>query len=77
MSPGKTTSSSSRKPVSRKPTEDTVKLCYCDPETLVDLGEGHNRCGRIYFCPAHKMIDTILWDEFVSFTPLTFKRPLV
>lgn len=67
----------SSKPVSRKPTEDTVKLCYCDPETLADLGEGHNNCGRIYFCRVHKIIDTILWDEFVSLTPLVFKRPLL
>lgn len=64
---------------SKKDTDDTlsVKLCYHNPETLVDLGPNSNNTGIIFCCKKCSIVDTILWDEIMSVHPLTFKRPML
>lgn len=76
MSQGTATASRSSKRRSKKPTEDTVRECLCDPETLTDMGPGSNPDGQIYHCPHCKIVGKLEYHEIASISPLRFTRPL-
>jgi len=64
---------------SRKPTGVIVgieRICPHDPETWVDMGNGHNPEGEIFFCATCRMLDKFADQEITSLLPLKTTRPM-